>query len=727
MRFSKGKLILFSIITVLFFIFFFLSSIVRYWVVKNSEELIGRKLEIAELHFNYLKVSVRIQGFTLYEHKSEEKFVSFDELYVNFEPWRLLSGEYSVSQVYLNGLNLLVIQGADGFNFDDLMAQKEEQPVDSLATEEKTEALKFAIQNIEFKNGRINYQNTEKANEIDLDSINLALPLIAWNNEKSEMGVNFSLGEEGRVGIDANVDHAKNRYLINLMVSSVDLHPFVAYLGDYMNVSEIAGKVSTQLAINGSMQNVMDIWVNGKASVSDFFLKDVDGNRFIAVKLTTVDLDSLNVGTSYYHLGKLRIEEPEIYASLYPKTTNIEQIFQPYFQSDSIVTDSVATEEELFYQIDSISVVKGSFNFSDHSLNRNFVYDMNDINIEMGTLSEKEKSIPLTYSIRLNESGKSTGKASFNLNDFHTFSFQGSIEKLELMSFSPYSEFYIARPITQGEFNYDCSIEMNPKELTNNNKIRINELDFGGKTKDPNTIKAPVRLALYLLKDQNDVIDFDLPVSGNPSDPKFKLGKIVWKTLMNFLVKTASQPFNILGNLAGANPESIQKIPFQLLQDSLTVKQKKSLNQIALILKKKPELKFNFTQETNLEEEEGLMSIKECVARYHQSISSPNLTLSNADLVAWANSNPEFAKYIGKDSTLNGEQSIQDLCSRQVGAESLKLKFSELLTKRNAQLSSYLKDSLLVNPELFEVKTADLRNLSEEQKAPSYRVEVSLK
>lgn len=98
MRFSKGKLILFSIITVLFFIFFFLSSIVRYWVVKNSEELIGRKLEIAELHFNYLKVSVRIQGFTLYEHKSEEKFVSFDELYVNFEPWRLLSGEYSVSR-----------------------------------------------------------------------------------------------------------------------------------------------------------------------------------------------------------------------------------------------------------------------------------------------------------------------------------------------------------------------------------------------------------------------------------------------------------------------------------------------------------------------------------------------------------------------------------------------------------------------------------------------------
>ena len=116
-----------------------------------------------------------------------------------------------------------------------------------------------------------------------------------------------------------------------------------------------------------------------------------------------------------------------------------------------------------------------------------------------------------------------------------------------------------------------------------------------------------------MLKDKDDQIDFELPVSGNPADPDFRVGKIIWKTFMNFLIKTASQPFNILGNLAGGDPESIKSIPFHFSQDSLDATQKKNLRKIATILTKKDELSFSFVQETNLKKEKEFWALKSSI------------------------------------------------------------------------------------------------------------------
>ncbi len=42
---------------------------------------------------------------------------------------------------------------------------------------------------------------------------------------------------------------------------------------------------------------------------------------------------------------------------------------------------------------------------------------------------------------------------------------------------------------------------------------------------------SPVRFAVSLLKDQDGVIDLDLPISGSLDDPKFRIGKVVWQVL----------------------------------------------------------------------------------------------------------------------------------------------------------------------------------------------------
>ena len=121
---SRGKMILISIFAFLFILFFFLSTMVKYWVVKNGEELIGRKLAINELHFNYAQVAFRVEGFKLFEQDKITGFVAFNELELNFSPWKLIGGEYAFSKIYLDGFNVRVIQDSIGFNFDDMIPKQ---------------------------------------------------------------------------------------------------------------------------------------------------------------------------------------------------------------------------------------------------------------------------------------------------------------------------------------------------------------------------------------------------------------------------------------------------------------------------------------------------------------------------------------------------------------------------------------------------------------------------
>lgn len=729
-RLSRKKIILLSVLTMLILLFFFLSTIVKNYLVNHSEELIGRKLEIAELHFNYAKVSVRVSGLRLYESNNVDQFVSFNELNVNVSPWKLIKGEYSVSQIYLDGLNVSVIQDSVGFNFDDLLVSEEETS-DSIQENQEDKTTKFSIYDIEIKNGYIAYFDKQKDNLLDLKNINLDLPLIAWDNQKSEMGVDFSIGGEGNVGINANVDHAKERYMIDLKVTDINIKPFMAYARDYMKISSMEGNMNTSLKINGSMTDFMDVFIKGNTSLQNFSLNDLEGKRFLAAKSTSVNLDSLNIGTSHYEIGKIVMQDPEIYATLFKENTNFDRIFEPVMTVDTtelaeVEHDSLKQDQALFYAVDSIIVNGGLLQFSDKTLNRDFVYDIKDIAVNLGRITEAADNVPLSYSMNLNGGGSLTGNMNFNLQEVYDFNLRTKLTGLELMSFSPYTEFYIARPITQGALNYDCEIDMKPDHLNNQNNIKISEFDFGKKTNDPNTIKAPVRLALYLLKDQNDIIQFDLPVSGNPKEPDFKLGKIIWKTLMNFLVKTAAKPFGILGNITGTNPENIETIQLNYSSVSLGDKEKSTLRDISEILKKKNELVFSFTQETDINQEKNYLILDDCVNDYFKSKLEEVPNLKTKKLESWASQSPEFKNYLVKDST-GMSKSIIELCLQKVGNVKANQMLDSLIDTRNKEIKNYLLDSLQVPQDNFIVKTADLRNLSDQQKKPKFRVEVSIK
>lgn len=87
--------------------------------------------------------------------------------------------------------------------------------------------------------------------------------------------------------------------------------------------------------------------------------------------------------------------------------------------------------------------------------------------------------------------------------------------------------------------------------LASTNLVRVNELTLGEKTWSPDAISIPARLALTLIQGKEGVIRRDVPIEGKLDVPALRLGKVIWHTILNVLVKVATSPFRSLRRWSG--------------------------------------------------------------------------------------------------------------------------------------------------------------------------------
>ncbi len=718
-------------IIVLFFVLLlaFLPAIAKWYITTHGEDLIGRKIDMSGLHINYFRCSVDIEEFVMYEKNGSDKFVSFDELYVNFAPWHLFSNEYAFTEISLANPYVSIIYSEDGFNFDDLAESSDttetEEPEDTTS-----DPTKYLIRNLNLIGGYIRYEDKTTNSVTEVKQLGITVPEIAWNNSKSELGIDFILGEKGEVSLGGNINQAAGTYMVQAKTKNIDISPFAGYLKDYMAVSSMTGMLYTDVTVNGEMAEPMNVVVSGEAGIKEFALNDADGNHFFSAADMYIKMDSLDIGKENYCINTVRVESPKLTAVLDKTGTNFDRVLEPYFSDtldvaeDTTTTDTSTTE--MHYSIKHLEINDCAVAFSDLTLNRPFRFDITNLDFKMEDYSDLATAVKMDFSMMLNNSGSFKGNAVVDMVTMETMTFDGVIANLDMVSLSPYSEYFIARPITKGTFNYNVKLTMNPTYLNNQNSLKIVNLETGKKTKDTPTYKVPIGLALYILKDRNNIIGFDLPVTGNPSDPSFKLGKIIWKTLEEFLIKTATAPFKAIGNLFGANPESIRQVPFEIMQDSLLNDQKNNLDKIAEIIIKKPELIFSFSQSTNPDEEMKLLAIREAKLQFVRSQSGDGADplKIQEEVNKLRDNDPEFRQWLGM-TELMGAAQVPGFCMQKVGTERASSLLNELMLKRENLLRSYFAEKGV--PEYsIQFKMADLRNLPEDLKKPMFTVEITM-
>lgn len=170
------------------------------------------------------------------------------------------------------------------------------------------------------------------------------------------------------------------------------------------------------------------------------------------------------------------------------------------------------------------------------------------------------------------------------------------MQDLSLPALSPYFGRYLGYGVDSGKLNLNLDYEIAGSRIDASNLVVMDRLELGSAIASDDAVNAPVKLGLALLRDSKGVIEVDLPISGDLSDPDFSVGKVVMRAFVNLLAKAAASPFSMLGSiaeLAGLSGEELSKVSFVPGSIQLAEGEAEKLAALADALLERPDLLLN--------------------------------------------------------------------------------------------------------------------------------------
>jgi len=220
-------------------------------------------------------------------------------------------------------------------------------------------------------------------------------------------------------------------------------------------------------------------------------------------------------------------------------------------------------QERMPARIGTIRVVNGNVNFTDYTLEPKF-----EIAVERlagtitGMTSTPGERARLELAGEVDRYAPARIAGELNLLAAQSYlDITASFRNIELTSFNPYSGKFAGYRIDKGKLNIETSYKVENRRLAAEHRFTLDQLQLGERVESADAVSLPLKLAVALLKDRNGVIDIDLPVSGSLDDPRFRLGPIIWKAVLNLLGKIVTSPFALLGKMFGGGAD-LSQLPF---------------------------------------------------------------------------------------------------------------------------------------------------------------------
>ncbi len=599
-------------------------GITRRYTIKHSKELIGRQIDLEKLKVNYFTGTIRMFNFKLYESNDEDIFVSFDTLQLKLKPFQLFQDELILQQFYLSGLETIIIQDDSTFNFDDLLAFHQ-LPEDSVAFVDTTESepFKYQLSNIEFKNARFEYLNNNIGDTMLMRDLSFFIPFIGWNQEEeSEADIKFNFENEGYFESSLTMDPNSGDFTAHMIIQRLHLDPFYEYTRDYANLGSLEGILSTDLIISGNTSYPEKAIVSGGFEVFDLKTTDERSIPFVEIEHAIGSLKKIDYFNDYYAFDSLTLINPYFYVEFYDTTINIIEAtdYYTYFPPEEETDDPGSTLPSgeiindtqvpaLYYGFDHLAIVNGKMDLVDKTTPEPFSYNLSKIEMSADSIYSDANWVNLYTNMILNDRGKLVAELGFFPEDPMDLSVNYVITDFLLSDLNIYSRHYMGFPILYGDMYYKSETKILNGQLTSDNKLVIHNAEVGDKK--GGLYNLPLKFALFLLKDRDGVIDLDIPVRGDLNDPRVSIGKIVWNTFKNLIVKVATAPFDFLARAISVDPKDIKSIEYTYLDTAFTADRQRQIDLLLELEQKKADLEIELVYFNDVEKEKRQIAVDE--------------------------------------------------------------------------------------------------------------------
>jgi uncharacterized protein involved in outer membrane biogenesis len=441
-------------------------------------------------------------------------------------------------------------------------------------------------------------------NQIGVHAENLSYP----EARKSPYTVTAKVGKKGDVRVDGSVVHTPLKLVANSRVKAFPLSDFNDFIPADLKLKVKDGQLFSTLAVRLNQQgDALQGTFSGDVAVHRFDLLDGQGGemlRWDGLNLSGIEGD---VAPFALHIKEVALTDYqaniEVAADGQVNLTSVqaseavategEEAVEPEPKEVVVAeaTEPEDTEPPADIRIDAVTLQGGTVSFTDRHLPSTFATTMYDLGGRISGLASDEEmqaDVDLRGQLENNSPLTITGKLNPLSQDLFA-DLTISFKDIDLSPMTPYSGTYLGYAIDKGKLYLDLNYTIEHQQIEADNKVMIDQFTFGDTIDSEQATSLPVAFAISLLKDRNDEIHLDIPISGNLNDPDFSLASTIFTVLRNLLVKAATSPFALLSSLIPEG-EDVSSISFTLGRSNISADQTHVLDSLAEVLTKRPSL-----------------------------------------------------------------------------------------------------------------------------------------
>ena len=580
------------------------------WIKGSLEQYsqkVGYQVELQDIAVKPFALKVELYGLKLKQIKGKELF-SLERGMLSLQWGKLVLGEIGIQDIQLDGPSILFERDAKAnakWNWLEFIESISEKQVGAVET--KSKAPKVFVENFTIREARLklNDEQTKFADDLgpfsldlkklsnyssktdqagiealyslDLGKVDILIPslnkMIVVQKVRASRGIsspnpdtldaklNLKL-DDGELDFVLTLKTKQDQILINTGITNLSIAPIVSLLPANSPLSTNKGVMSGQMQYQ--LQN--HLW----SASGDLRLLDVEITegkprqpfvQWKQVDIKQIDLRKLASGNTALTIDELIFDQPNFLFDLDEKgLSNIRRMFAKPASLKVDSTESINQAQSSRFQLDikAVKLRDGLVQFSDLAVVPQLKTEIRKLNGSLLGVSNtpgRYAAIALNGFIADKGSFRAKGQASFD-DPRRNHDLSVEFKNVPLNTANAYFIKHAGYSINDGRLDLLLNYKAKDAELLGQNRFVIKDIQLGEEIPDFQGKRLPLRLAVALLEDSDNVIDISLSIKGNIDSPEFSASGLVWQAISTVLSNIVTAPFRALASLLGLQSDA---------------------------------------------------------------------------------------------------------------------------------------------------------------------------
>jgi hypothetical protein len=700
-----------AILCALIVIMIILSPLAKYYMEKYDVDLFGREATIGWAYVNPLTGFVHFHDVEIYELQGDSIFISATGASANFSMIKLLSKQVWIEKLTVDHPWAKIVQKKDTLSFDDVIERFSGDGSDTT----DSNAWHVTLLDTEIIAGEFHYYEQIIPINYFIKNLNLVGPGKTQDVDTISAKFSFEDGKgNGKMQGDFTINQKTLDYRFGVEVQTFDLEIIRQYIWELINYGMFHATLDAKIKATGNFTSVDSINAKGRLFLSDFHLGKTNEDAYIAFKKLALVIDELSPARNKFLFDSITLHSPHIKYEVFDSLDNVQALFGKDGKNISDVTSQAGRfnlvieigrylreiSRNFFvsdFQIGTLGIFDGNFLFNDYSVSEKFSMGAGPLTILADSVNKKNKRVGVSLTSDIKPYGHATFFMSINPKDSGDFDLKYNVEKIPASAFNPYLISRTSFPLDRGTLELNGLWNVRDGIIKSNNHVLIIDPRITKRVRNKDSKWIPMPLIMSLTRDRGNVIDYEVPITGNLKHPKFHLNDVITDLVKNIFVKPVTIPYRMEVKELEIEIEKSMTMKWEMSQRALADHQRRFVKDISEFLKDHPNASLVVhPMEYEVKEKEHILfyeTRKKYFLITHNKHVKDFTEDDSLEVNKMSVKDRALVKYISKNLSDTVMFTIQEKCLNFVGSAVVNRSFNNLVNERKASFLSLFKEN----------------------------------